>query len=344
MEGCKLKLPVARFSNCSPNSVGLLIAPPDYLMSLKLLIITLLVSLSVSAQTNKSSRRMTVTFDDLPFVAIEQRGLPNTQRATKEILRVLQTHRVPVVAFVNEGQLQVTGEVDARIALLQQWVDAGMILGNHTFSHPDFNALTIQEFQDEIIKGEVVTRRLMQSHQPYKLYFRHPQTHTGDTQAKKEAIEAFLAARGYKVTPHTIDNMDFVFNTCYLRALRNKDEAMARRLREAYLNFTIAATEFAERISPQIFGSEITQTLLVHANDITADCLDEILSRFAARGYQFVTLDEAMKDPAYLTKDTLVSKHGPTWLFRWMKSKGMSVRFDNDPDPPKWVMDLYSQG
>jgi len=312
-------------------------------MNLKILIIILLISPSVLAQTNEASRRIAVTFDDLPYVAVEQDSLPNAQRATKEILRALQRHRAPAVAFVNEIGLQKTGEVDARIALLQQWVDAGMILGNHTFSHPDFNILTVQQFEDEIIKGEVVTRRLMQSHQPYQLYFRHPYTHTGDTQARKEAIEAFLAARGYKITPHTIDSEDFIFNFCYVRALRKKDKAMATRVREAYLNFTIAATEFAERISPQIFGHEITQTLLVHANDINADCLDEILTRFAARGYRFVTLDEAMSDSAYQGKDTYISKFGPTWLVRWMKSKGMQVSFKDDPEPPKWVMDLFGQ-
>jgi peptidoglycan/xylan/chitin deacetylase (PgdA/CDA1 family) len=318
-------------------------------MNLKLLIIFLLMAVSVSAQTNKPSRRMAVTFDDLPYVDIGQRGLPGAQRATKKILSVLQARRVPVVSFVNEGELQVVGELDARIALLQQWVDAGVILGNHTFSHADFNTITVQEFQDEIIKGEVITRRLMQSRQPYQLYFRHPYTHTGDTQAKKKAIESFLAARGYKVTPHTIDNQDYIFNPCYLRALRNKDEALARRLREAYLNFTIAAIEFAERFSPEIFGREIPQTLLMHANDINADCLNEMLRRLAARGYRFVTLDEAMTDPAYQTKDTHVGKHGPTWLWRWMESKGMNLKGmkvsgKDDPEPPKWVMDLYGKG
>ena len=104
-----------------------------------------------------------------------------------------------------------------------------------------------------------------------------------------------------------------------------------------------AGTEFAEHISPQIFGREVTQTLLIHANDINADCLDELLRRLAGRGYSFVTLDEAMKDPAYQTKDTLVSKSGPTWLWRWMKSKGMNISFADDPEPPQWVMGLYRQ-
>lgn len=313
-------------------------------MKFRLLLIIALLTVTVQAQTGLSSRKMVVTFDDLPYVAVgDVPYLPSAQRATKEILRTLQTHQAPAVAFVNETQLQVTGEVDARTALLQQWVDASVILGNHTYSHPDFNNLTVEQFEDEIIKGEVITRRLMRPHGPYQLYFRHPMTHTGDTQAKKEAIEKFLMARGYKVTPHTIDNEDFIFNAIYVRALRNKDEALAKRLRAAYLDFTIAATEFAERSLSQIFGHEIPQTLLIHANDLNADCLEEMLRRFEARGYQFISLDEAMADPAYQTKDTYVTKYGPTWLSRWMKSKGMNLSFKDDPEPPQWVKDLYNQ-
>ena len=123
---------------------------------------------------------------------------------------------------------------------------------------------------------------------------------------------------------------------------------MAKRLREAYLDFTIAALDFAERLSPEIFGREIPETLLIHANDLNADCLDELLKRLGARGYRFVTLDQAMSDPAYQTKDTYVSKFGPTWLWRWMASKGlntkgMKVSGKDDPEPPQWVIDLYGQ-
>ena len=284
---------------------------------------------------------MAVTIDDLPWVG--PRDLANTRRQTKKLLRVLRTHRAPAVGFVNEGKLDVPGEIEARTALLRDWVDAGMILGNHTSSHADFNALTVEQFAAEILKGEVVTRRLMRPRLPYQLYFRSPMTRMGNTQAKKEALEKFLTEHGYKVTPHTIENSDFIFNALYVQARQRRDEATARRLRESYLDFTIAATEFAERISPQIFGREVTQTLLIHANDITADCLNEMLRRFKTRGYRFVTLDEAMADPAYATKDTLVSSYGPTWLWRWMKSMGQDVSFDGDPEPPEWVMTSYRQ-
>jgi peptidoglycan/xylan/chitin deacetylase (PgdA/CDA1 family) len=296
----------------------------------------------VAAQAARTPRHMALTFDDLPYAYVapgEVGALAKAQRVTSALLRVLASHHAPVVAFVNEAKLESGPELGARTALLQQWVGAGAILGNHTYSHADFNTLTIRQFEDEILKGEVVTRRLMRPRQPYQLYFRHPQTHTGDTQAKKEAIEAFLEARGYKVAPHTIDSSDYIFNRGYIQTL-GRDEATATRLREAYLDFVVRATEFAEGVSRQIFGRDIPQTILLHANDINADSLDDLLKRLEARGYAFVSLDTAVADPAYRTKDTLVTKFGPTWLWRWVKSQGMSVSFREDPEPPQWVMEL----
>ena len=305
-------------------------------------ILLLIVVAATHAQTPK--RTMAVTIDDLPYV--NRPGGPyvaNAQKVTTKILTALKKHKAPAVGFVNEHTVDVSDDRAGRVALLKQWVESGMVLGNHTYSHPDYNRLTIAQFEEEITKGDVVSRQLMKSRGPYQLYFRHPMTHTGDTQEKKEAIERFLAARGYKVTPHTIENSDFIFNVAYVKAQQNKDEALARRLRDEYVAYTIAATEFAEHVSPEVFGREIPQTLLIHANDITADALDEMLRQFEQRGYTFVTLDRVMADPAYQTRDTLVSKMGPSWLFRWMKSKGMNVDFSGDPDPPKWVMDLYNQ-
>ena len=174
-----------------------------------------------SQERTRPERTMAVTIDNLPFVNPGGADfLSKAQRATTAILSSLRTHRAPATGFVNESRLHVLGEVDQRIALLQQWVDAGMTLGNHTYSHRNFNDLTIDQFQDGIIKGEVITRRLMEPHKPYQLYFRHPMTHTGATRQKKEAIEKFVAAQGYRIAPHTIDNNDFIFNLPYAQALR----------------------------------------------------------------------------------------------------------------------------
>ena len=122
----------------------------------------------------QTARTMALTFDDLPYVDVESVDVRNAERVTGEILRVLGIHNAPAVAFVNEAKLNLWGQTDARVAVLKQWADAGVVLGNHTYSHPDFNGVTIDRFEDEIIHGEVITRRLMESHAPYQSVFSSP--------------------------------------------------------------------------------------------------------------------------------------------------------------------------
>jgi peptidoglycan/xylan/chitin deacetylase (PgdA/CDA1 family) len=261
----------------------------------------------VLLQPAPQRRTIALTFDDLPYVDAASQtadGLVRARRVTDTILRVLDAHQAPAVGFVTENKLS-GADRDARIALLERWIEAGAVLGNHTYSHPDFNALSIEAFEKEILDGEVVTRRLMKTREPYPLFFRHPQTHTGDTPAKKEAIERFLAGR-------------------------------------VYLDFAVEATAFAERVAPEMFGRDIPQTLLVHANDITADTLDDLLDQLERRGYRFVSLEDAMRDAAYGTPDTLVSRFGPTWLWRWRESLGLKVSFKGDPEVPQWVTDAFN--
>jgi len=284
---------------------------------------------------------MALTFDDLPYVSDRGPGaLADARRVTAGILEALAEHEAPAVGLVNESRLHVTGEMDERSALLQRWIDAGAILGNHTFSHVDLNQVSVAEYMEEIVRGEIVTRRLMRDRQPCPLYFRHPYTHTGDTEEKKAQVERFLGERGYAVAPFTIDGQDYVFNRAYLLARERGDEEGVARIRGAYVDFTLAATAFAESAAAQLFGRDIPQTLLVHANDITADCLDDLLHALAARGYRFVSLERAMADAAYRTPDTLVTEYGPSWLWRWTKSQDRKISFRGDPEPPGWILDL----
>jgi peptidoglycan/xylan/chitin deacetylase (PgdA/CDA1 family) len=293
--------------------------------------------LAAHGPSPRPSRTMAVTIDDLPFVT---RGstpyLPSARSGTEAILAALKKHGAPAVGFVNEQKLEAPSadERQARAALLARWVEAGHVLGNHTYSHRGANASTIEEYLADVDRGDVVTRRLMQTRRPYPLFFRHPMTHTGDTAAKKAGIAAGLAARGYTIAPHTIENSDYLFDLVYARA----DAATRHRLAEAYLAHTEAATDFAETKARELFGrDDVPQTLLLHTMAINADHLDALLGRMAARGYRFITLDEALKDPAYATPETFVGRTGPTWLFRWSRSLAPTSDFRADPDVPAWV-------
>jgi peptidoglycan-N-acetylglucosamine deacetylase len=289
------------------------------------------------------ARTMAVTIDDLPFVHRAPDGyLPAAQRGTDAILAALKKHGAPAVGFVNEVQLDGggPGERAARTALLQRWVDAGHVLGNHTFSHPDANGLAVDAYLAEVDKGEVVTKRLMHARRPYTLYFRHPMTHTGDTAEKKAGIAQGLASRGYTIAPHTIENSDYLFDAAYEVA----EPPAKAKLAEAYLAHTLAATAFAEDKARELFGrDDVPQTLLIHTRTINADHLDALLARLVARGYRFITLDEAIRDRAYATPDAYVGRTGPSWLFRWSRTIAPASDFRADPDMPAWAFTAAKQ-
>jgi peptidoglycan/xylan/chitin deacetylase (PgdA/CDA1 family) len=283
-------------------------------------------------------KTMALTFDDLPKVQGSD-DIEGLRRTTEAILGALKAHHAPAVAFVNEDKLYDGYHVvPERADALRAWVNAGVILGNHTYSHVDINTVPLRQYENNVIKGEKTWTRLMRGHSTEK-WFRHPYTHTGPTADTKAALDKFLATRGYRVAPFTIENSDWIFSNAYLKAKQNGDQAQVTRIRDAYLAYNDKMLDWFESLAKEDFGHEIPQILLIHSNELHTDTLDALLTRFEKRGYRFVTLTQAMKDPAYQTPDEYVGRVGPSWLHRWRMAKHLPWRMDEEPDPPQWVVD-----
>jgi peptidoglycan/xylan/chitin deacetylase (PgdA/CDA1 family) len=288
----------------------------------------------------RQQRQVAFTIDDLPLAG-DVDNLKEMQKVNASILSVMIKHRVPAIGFVNEHNLYAKGQTDARIDVLRKWLDAGMLLGNHSFSHADFHRVSLSEYQDDLIRGEVVTRRLLREKGITKLYFRYTFNHTGDTKEKKEGFQSFLQSRGYEIAPFTIEHEDYIFADAYVKALRKPDSALIRRIRDAYLDYLDTKFDYYEKRSQLLLGYEVKQIFLIHANMINADCLEEMISRLKLRGYSFITLEQALQDKAYSTRDEYVGPAGISWLHRWMIALGRPLDYRDDPDPPKFVYDLY---
>jgi len=224
--------------------------------------------------------------------------------------------------------------------LLQSWVDAGVPLGNHTFSHLDLNHVPLEKYQDDVVRGEKTFTRLMRGTGITERWFRHPFTHTGPTAEIKAGLDRFLTGRGYRVAPFTIENSDWIFSAAYAKAKKAGDEALATRTREAYLAYNDTMLDWFETLARDDFGRDIPQILLIHSNELHTDALDALLTRLEQRGYRFVTLRDAIKDAAYATPDEFVGTSGPSWLHRWRVSKKLPPHMKDEPDPPQWVIDL----
>ena len=303
------------------------------------------LGLFAAGTVTAAERRMAVTFDDLPGppAGLSSNSVSGLRENTRKLLATFAEHHVPVVGFVNEGKLFVPGEkpddAPARTSILKLWVDAGLELGNHTYSHPSLNRTPLEEFEADLIRGEPVTRRLLAEKGLKLRYFRHPFLQVGLDLEKRRAFEAFLAERGYTIAPVTIDNDEYVYAALYADALRRGDGVGAKRIGADYLRYMDTVFAFCEDLSRRLTGREIRQILLVHANTLNADYFGRLATAIEARGYAFIPLARALEDQAYGLPDTYVGNWGISWLLHWEQTR--DGKRSPSPDPPDWVTEGY---
>ena len=278
-------------------------------------------------------REVAVTFDDLPAAG----DLETMTYITQKLLKSLSDYKIPAVGFVNERKLFVRDEIDRRTALLQMWLDAGMELGNHTFSHILIDRNSLDAYKEDVIRGETVTGMLLRAKGLKLQYFRHTQLRTGPTTEYQLGLNKFLIERGYTIAPVTLDNQEWVFAGAYRGARNSGDRTQMKRVGEAYIKYMDENFAFFENLSRDFLGYEVKQTLLLHANELNADYFEELVSLMRKRGYTFVTLEDALKDKAYSLPEAQ-SKMGLSWIHRWMLAKGLEMRAE--PPEPEWVANL----
>jgi peptidoglycan/xylan/chitin deacetylase (PgdA/CDA1 family) len=286
----------------------------------------------------RPSRQLALTIDDLPVGGPDE-GIRSVEEINRRIVGALRRAKVPAVGFVNEEKLYRPGEVDRRIAILDEWLSAGLDLGNHTFSHPDFNKVGLAAYEEDIVRGETVTRRLLQQRGMDLRWFRQTFLRTGRTLEERDALLAYLGHRGYTAVPVTIENDDWFFNARYCVALAKGDRNLASRIAQAYLEHWGTMFSWYESMSDRLFGRPIPQIILIHGNRLNADHLPEVLAWMTARGYAFTTVEAALADPAYLHEDRYAGPWGKSWLQRWLYTDGEDT-LGKEPDPPRWVIDL----
>lgn len=299
-----------------------------------ILLCFLLMGLVLSGQR----RQMVITIDDLLATPADEEQY---KYITDHLLETLMSQNVKAIGFVNESRLYTDGEPDAfKVGILEKWPKAGMELGNHTYSHVYINNTSLEEYKEDVLKGELITRPLLERYDRELKYFRHPQLRTGPTEEYREGLNAFLQGHGYVTAPVTIDNDEYIYAFCYARAKADRDTELMDRIAKDYLNYMTGIFDFYESLSKDFLGYELPQILLIHANNLNADHLDELIGLIKKRGYAFVSLGEALKDKAYRLPEG-THPRGLSWIQRWMKEKGGEP--GAHPDVSEFIQELYQK-
>ena len=274
-----------------------------------------------------------LTFDDLPQLSLT--NATDYGRVTnRRLLGGLRRHRLRATGFVVASKLEGPDRA-ARTAQLEAWLRAGQRLGNHTYDHESLNSSPLDDYIASVQKDDEVLRPLLARHHQTPAWFRHPYLETGTTVETKRAFEAWLHAHGYRVAPVTLENSDWMFALPYDDALQRGDKAEARRIRQAYVDYTAQAVAWYRLAARELLGRRPALVFLLHGSRINADSIDDLYLILRANGLKTISLDKAMRDRAYAIRDDRPDDAGDEWLSRWSELLGKPLPWDSFPTPPR---------
>jgi peptidoglycan/xylan/chitin deacetylase (PgdA/CDA1 family) len=290
-----------------------------------LLAILLLGGIAVSGQ----KKHVCFTIDDLPVVSYGEYDTIVQQRIMNNLILSLKKNKIPAIGFVIEQNLYNDKGLrnPFEIHLLNQWLNNGFALGNHTYSHPDYSAISFREYAHEILQGEIITKEILRRKGLKPTYFRAPYLHVGNTKAKADSLSTFLTEHGYTMAPVTIDDEDYAFAYAYYQAKAQNDTALAARVGRDYLSYMETAIHYYEAESNRLLGRYINQIVLLHASRLNSEYIPALAAIFKKNGYDFIDIKKTLKDPAYQSPITIYGDWGSSWIERWALSQGKKENF-----------------
>jgi peptidoglycan-N-acetylglucosamine deacetylase len=273
-------------------------------------------------------QQMAVTIDDLPAHGALPAGMTRSQIADS-ILKTLKREGLPpVYGFINGGR--GVEDPDSPV-VLQAWRKAEQPLGNHTWAHLDLNKETAEEFGTEVSRNEPLLESLMGKNDWH--WLRYPFLHEGDTVEKRRAVRGWLFAHGYKIAEVSMDFEDYLWNAPYARCVAKHDAASIAKLHDSYLAVADQYYGVFRQLSQLVYGRDVKYVLLMHVGAFDARMLPELLKLYRAKGVKFISLPDAMSDPAYRDDPDIGEPNGGTFLELMLEKK--KIKFPANSKPYK---------
>lgn len=283
-----------------------------------------------------SQNKIAITFDDLPCTDCRKEEL--VAEVIYKTINILKKYNIDAIGFVNEAKLYDNEKLNEnKIKLLQYWIQSGLDLGNHTYSHIFNDDVSSNEYEQDIINGEKITRPLLKQYQKELKFFRHPQLRTGPTKEYKAQLDLILKKLGYSIAPVTMDNDEYIYAFCYKYAKKNNDFIQMKKISDDYLDYMKKIFSYYENISIEFLGYNLNQILLLHISELNADYLESLINILIKKDYKFISLNEALTDKAYKLSE-VISKKGISWIDRWKLAKGLEIT--NQPEISEYIKNL----
>ena len=301
-----------------------------------------LAAISARAQQNPApattAPQIAFTFDDLPAHGPMPPGATRHEIIDSIISTLKNEKMPPVYGFVNGKKIE---DEPFQIEVLEDWVKAGEPLGNHTWSHPNLEKETAEEYIADIKKGEPIFKRIDGKGDWH--WFRYPFLNEGETLAKRQQVRDWLTAHGYRIAEVTLDFEDYMWNDPYARCMAKQKDGIDEQenlawLEKSYLDTAAEFTQMFRTLSVKLYGHEIPYVLLMHCGAFDAKMLPRLIAQFRSEGFSFVTLQQAESDPAYSIDPHIGYPNGGTLEELMSQVKG--VNFPDNTKPYKKIDEM----
>src|ERR1035437_5930825 len=137
-------------------------------MKISALLVLIITGLSTFGQ----KKQVCFSFDDLPVVSYGIIDQGYQENLMNKLIGSLKKNKIPAIGFVNEIKLFEDNSISSfQLGLLKSWVNNGLELGNHTYSHSDYNTTSFNDYSKDILKGETVTKKILKGKDKTIKYF-----------------------------------------------------------------------------------------------------------------------------------------------------------------------------
>jgi peptidoglycan/xylan/chitin deacetylase (PgdA/CDA1 family) len=294
-----------------------------------------------------------ITVDDLPDHGPLTRGTTR-QGISRDIIKALKANGVEGVYGFTNGYF--TNLQPDELAILKDWLSAGYPLGNHTYDHLNLNRTGSGAYITNIAEQDSLLLTL-ESFSPLierRRVFRYPYLNEGQTLRQRDAIRNYLEKNDYRIAEVTADFHDWAWNRAYARCISRHDERHIAWLEAHVIESADRHLIAAKAAAKLLFGRDIPQILLIHLSSFNAIMLDSLLKHWHSLGVRFISLDEALRDPAYSINPNVAYPDGRDFLKQIADARHIDIQplldttyvveqlnnICNDKAPPKSELTL----
>jgi peptidoglycan-N-acetylglucosamine deacetylase len=258
------------------------------------------------------------------------------QQINERILTALDQRRIKSVLFVCGKRVDNSlGQ-----SLIAAWDRAGHSIGNHSYSHRDFNSgnytapngsnVTLAEFEADALKNEP----LILSYAHFTRLFRYPYFKEGDTVEKRDGMRSFLRQHGYRIGRATIDASDWAINARLQKRWNENPNADFSAYGDFFREHIWDRAQFYNSLALRVLGRAVRHTVLLHHSALNALFLPQLIATFIAKGWTPIDAQRAYADPVYdLQPNILPAGESLIWALAKQTGKfGSELRYPGEDD------------